>query len=180
MTVKKTLNLPKFDATLNTDACDSRNNAELTLKLKLGFRQINPAAGATSGMYNDYGDPTATARKIVKWTPGEWAAWKSNFVRSAQAFWNGKFWLVNQLGYFGYKAGAQIYLPNIYCRFDLVGSEAASGVHHHVIDVVRPRTGLVRIQRSTTASTRARCRRVPIARATPLCNALTCMRSVTF
>ncbi len=136
-TVKKTLNLPKFDATLNTDVCDARNNAELTLKLKLGFRQINPVGGAASGMYNDYGSATGTPRKIVKWTPGEWAAWKSNFVRSAQAFWHGKFWLVNQLGYFGYKVGAQIYLPNIWCRFEMVGSEASSGVHHHVIDVVR-------------------------------------------
>ena len=84
--MKKTLNLAKFDAELNTDVCDARNNAELTLKLKLGFRQINPAAGAGAGTYNDYGDPTATARKIVKWTPGEWANWKHNFIRTAQSY----------------------------------------------------------------------------------------------
>jgi len=135
--VKKTLNLAKFDATLNTDCCDSRNNAELTLKLKLGFRQINPAGGAASGMYNDYGSATGTPRKIVKWTPGEWSLWKQNFVRSAERFWHGKFWLVNQLGLYGYKVGSQIWLPNVWCRFDLVGSDSTSGTHHHVIDVVR-------------------------------------------
>ncbi len=135
--LKKTIKLAKFDAVLDTDCCDSRNNAELTLKLKLGFRQINPAGGAASGMYNDYGSATGTARKIIKWTASEWGVWKANFVRSAQAFWHGKFWLSNQLGYFGYKAGGQIYLPNIWCRFDLIGSDASSGTHHFVIDVVR-------------------------------------------
>ena len=60
--MKKTLNLAKFDATLNTDVCDGRNNAELTLKLKMGFRQVNPAGGAASGNYNDYGSATGTSR----------------------------------------------------------------------------------------------------------------------
>ena len=135
--MKKTLNLAKFDATLNTDVCDGRNNAELTLKLKMGFRQVNPAGGAASGNYNDYGSATGTSRKIVKWTPVEWSVWKTNFVRSAERYWHGKFWLSNNLGYFGYLVGKQIYLPNIWCRFELVGSEASAGFHHQVIDVVR-------------------------------------------
>jgi hypothetical protein len=135
--MKKTLNLAKFDATLNTDTCDSRNNAELTLKLKIGFRQVNPSGGAASGTYNDYGSATGTPRKIIKWTAGEWLGWKLNFVRSAQSFWHGKFWLANNLGYFGYLSGTQIYLPNVWCRFELVGNDAAVGTHHQVIDVVR-------------------------------------------
>jgi hypothetical protein len=135
--MKKTLSLPKFDAVLDTDVCNATNNADLTLKLKLGFRQINPAAGAASGTYNDYGDASKPSRKIIKWSAGEWAAWKSNFCRSAQRYWNGKFWLLNNLGYFGFRVGKQIYLPNIYCRFELIGNDAAVGFHHHVIDVVR-------------------------------------------
>ncbi len=135
--MKKTLNLAKFDAVLNTDVCDARNNAELTLKLKIGFRQINPAGNAAGGTYNDYGSATGTPRKIIKWTPGEWAVWKTNFVRSAQRYWHGKFWLSNNLGYFGFLSGKQIYLPNIWCRFELIGNDASAGFHHHVIDVVR-------------------------------------------
>lgn len=135
--MRKTLNFAKFDAELNPDVCDARNNAELTLKLKLGFRQINPAGGAARGTHNDYGSATGTPRKTVKWTTGEWITWKSNFIKSAQAFWHGKFWLSNNLGYFGYVSGRQIYLPNVWCRLDLIGSDATTGVHHHVIDVVR-------------------------------------------
>ena len=135
--MKKTLPFGKFDALLNTDVCDTRNNAELTLTLRLGFRQINPAKGAAKGTYNDYGSPKETPRKIIRWTPKEWASWKANFISSAQAFWNGKFWLSNTHGYFGYIADKSIYLPNIWCHLHLIGGEASAGIHHHVIDVVR-------------------------------------------
>lgn len=135
--VKKTLNLGKFDATLNTDACSEYDNAELTITLKLGFRQINPAGNAATGTYNDYGSASGTPRAIVKWSPGDWAVWKNNFCASAQRFWHGKFWLVNGRGAFGYKVGATDFIPNIWCRFELLGSDASAGTHHHVIDVVR-------------------------------------------
>lgn len=135
--MKKTLNLANFEAVLDTDVCDSRNNAELTLRLKIGFRQINPAGGAASGTYNDYGDATATSRRIIKWTPNEWLVWKNDFVRSAQRFWHGKFWLLNNLGYFGFRSGKQVYLPNVWCRFELIGNDASVGAHHQIIDVVR-------------------------------------------
>ena len=93
--MKLAMSLPQFEAELNTDRCDSDTNAELTLTLKLGFRQINPAAGAAEAAYHDYGDPNETTRRIVKWTAGSWNLWKRNFVASAARFWNGKFWLSN-------------------------------------------------------------------------------------
>lgn len=135
--MKKTINLSKFNAILNTDAASAHNNAELTLQLRIGFRQINPPAGATHGTYNDYGSATGTPRKIIKWNSGEWFAWKNSFVQSAQRFWHGKFWLSNNAGYFAFLVGKQIYLPNIWCRFELIGNDALAGPHHHVIDVVR-------------------------------------------
>ena len=49
-----------FDAELNETVCNAYTNADLTLTLKLGFRQINPAAGAAAGAYHDYGDVTAS------------------------------------------------------------------------------------------------------------------------
>jgi hypothetical protein len=135
--MKKTLKLGKYDAELDTDVCDRRNNANLTLILRLGFRQINPAASAASGTYNDYGDASKTARKIIKWTGPEWASWKSNFVASAQRYWNAKFWVINNDGAFAFEDSKQIYIPNFFCRFKLLGSDATVGSHHHTIDVVR-------------------------------------------
>jgi hypothetical protein len=135
--MKKTITFSKFDAELNTDTCDPYNNAELTLTLRMGFRQINPAGGAAAGTHNDYGDATAPARKIIKWSPASWSAWKANFVSTAQAFWEGKFWLVNDSASFPYKKGTTTYFPNVWCRFKLVGNESTVPNNHHTIDVVR-------------------------------------------
>lgn len=134
--LKSTIAFPRFDAELDTDVCSASNNAELTLTLKLGFTQINPAAGAAEGTHNDFGDATKPARKTIKWTATEWANWKANFLSSAQAYWNGKFWLVNDSGSFQFFVGTQTYVPNIYCKFKLVGSDGAVGNHHN-ISVVR-------------------------------------------
>jgi hypothetical protein len=133
----KTINLPKYDAELNTDVCDEYNNAELKITLKLGFRQINPPAGAATGTYHDYGDAVGPTRKIIKWTTGEWSAWKRNFAQSAERYWRDKFWLSNNAGRFAYRAGKLVFVPNFWCRFSIIGSNADVGTHHHVIDVVR-------------------------------------------
>lgn len=84
-----------FDAELNTDLCDPYTNAELTLTLKLGFRQINPPAGAAVGAYYDAGNVNNATRRIVRWTAGSWNLWKQNLVATATRFWDGKFWLSN-------------------------------------------------------------------------------------
>jgi len=135
--MKKKITFSRFDAELNTDCCDPYNNAELTLTLRMGFRQINPAGGAASGTYHDYGDATAPTRKIVKWSPSAWAMWKANFVQSAERFWTGKFWLVNDSYSFPYSKGAVTYYPNVWCRFKLVANDATVVGNHHTIDVVR-------------------------------------------
>jgi hypothetical protein len=135
--MKKSMSFAKFDAELNTDVCDRYNNAELTLTLRVGFRQINPSGGAARGSHHDYGDATEPARKTVKWTNGAWQAWKSNFVRSAERYWRDKFWLVNDSGSFAFHGGSSIYFPNVWCRFKLVSKEAGVAGNHHTIDVVR-------------------------------------------
>jgi hypothetical protein len=131
---KTLLKLAKFDAELNTTPCNARNNADLKLTLRLGFRQINPAGGAATGTYND---ANPRSRKIIKWTAPAWNTWKTNFCRSAQDFWSGSFWLINNLGVCGFKDNGQVYLPNFYCLLDIIGSDANMGSHHFVIDVVR-------------------------------------------
>lgn len=134
--MKKTIPFARFDAELDTDVCDAYNNADLTLTLRLGFTQINPPGTAATGTYNDYGSATGLPRQIVRWTPAAWAAWKTDFVTTAQQFWTGKFWLVNDSGLFSYAVGSTTFVPNIYCKLRIVASDGAAGTHH-AISVVR-------------------------------------------
>jgi hypothetical protein len=135
--MKSKLSFKRFDAELNTDVCDPYNNAELTLTLKMGFRQINPTGGADEGTYHDYGDASKPARKIIKWTDASWKSWKANFVQSAESFWHGKFWLINDAGAFAFTKAGETYYPNVWCRFKLIGNDASAAGNHHTIDVVR-------------------------------------------
>ncbi len=125
------------DIDLDSDVCDPYTNADLTITLNLGFRQINPSGGAAEGNYHDYDDATAPTRKIIKWTPGAWELWKREFIKSAQSFWHGKFWLVNNFSQLEFEHKGKRYRPNIWCRFKLLGGDADKGVRHHIIDVVR-------------------------------------------
>jgi hypothetical protein len=136
--MKQKIVFPRFDAELNTDTCDAMNNAELTLTVRMGFKQINPSAGADEGTYHDYGDASKPARKIIKWTPATWKAWKDTFCASVQEFWTGKFWLVNDAGSFLYAAkDGQTYVPNVWCRVKVVGQDGTAPDNHHTIEVVR-------------------------------------------
>ncbi len=135
--MKTGMSLPAYDIELDTDCCDPYNNAELTITLKLGFRKIDPSGGANEGTYHDYGDATDPTRKIIKWTDAAWSSWKGDFIRSAQAYWHGKFWLVNRFPDLDYEVKGVKYRPNIWCRFKLEGGDAVKGGFNHVIDVVR-------------------------------------------
>jgi hypothetical protein len=138
--MRKSVRTARWNAELNTDVCDAYNNADLTITLRLGFRQINPPGGAREGTYNDYGDPTRTARKIVKWPAGEWVAWTHNLASSAQRYWNGKFWILNTFPLLEFKQAGITYRPNFWCKLRIVSvlaHGAAPVAAHHVIDVVR-------------------------------------------
>lgn len=145
--MQKTFTLSRFDATLKTvtsletsifdDWKGKRPNASLTLTLRLGFNQINPAGGANTGTYPDYGRAGKPERDIIKWTDESWKTWKSDFIKSAQKFWDNKFCLVNQWGYFPYKLDGKILLPNVKCRVKLVAQDSTATDNHHSIDVVR-------------------------------------------
>jgi len=134
-TVKKFNN---FEAELDESVCNAYNNANLTLTMKLGFRQINPTAGAKKGAYHDYGDVQEPLRDIVKWNHHAWVRWKTNFLISAQRYWGGRFWLVNNFPVLEFNDNNVKYRHNVYCRFKLIGKDATAGSQHdHVIDVVR-------------------------------------------
>ncbi|WP_444944465.1 hypothetical protein ACJJIK_05840 [Microbulbifer sp. ZKSA006] len=129
---------PSWDAVLDTCMCDKYNNAELTLTLKLAFKQVNPDSGAQSGTYHDYGISSKPARRIVRWTDAAWLSWKTSFVQSAERFWKDKFWLINNFSELRYEDSGVQYIPNIWCRFKLVESDVSPSFrHHHMIEVVR-------------------------------------------
>jgi hypothetical protein len=139
--LKKKISTARWDAELDTDVCDAYTNADLTLTLRLGFRQINPAGGAATGTYHDYGNPAKRSRKIIKWTPGSWHWWTGNLVSSAQKYWTGRFWLNNNFSELEYSVRSVTYRPNLWCRLKIVpllghGAVPIRGAHH-TIDVVR-------------------------------------------
>jgi len=135
--MKKRIITPSWDALLDTDVCDPYNNADLTITLKMGFKQVNPPPGSATGNYNDYGDPSSPTRKISRWTPAEWARWKTHFLTSAQKYWHGKFWLINNFSELEYESKGVKYRPNVWCKFELLGGDASAGKYHHTIEVVR-------------------------------------------
>jgi hypothetical protein len=139
--MKKVTSTARWDAVLNSDACDPYTNAEITLTLRLGFRQINPAGGAAAGTYHDYGDPTAPTRKIIKWTVGEWHKWTRDLTASAQRYWSGRYWLTNNFPELEFNVRGVSYRPNVWCKLNIVSllGHGAGVIHgaHHTIDVVR-------------------------------------------
>ncbi|MEO1307748.1 MAG: hypothetical protein AAFV38_07395, partial [Pseudomonadota bacterium] len=149
--MQKILKMGRYDAALKMvssieasifdDWKGKRPNASLTLTLRLGFRQINPTAGADKGTYHDLGDPKEKERKIVRWNPTVWSKWKSDFVTSAQKFWDNKFCLINNRGHFPFELDGQILIPNVKCRLNIVAQDATAKDNHHTIDVVRLAAG---------------------------------------
>jgi len=103
----------------------------------VGFRQINPDAGAAAGRFFESGVPTNQSRKIIRWEPNEWADWKENFASVVNRFWDGKFWLINDCRSFAFHSGGTTYYPNVLCRLKFVANEAGAGRNHYTIGVVR-------------------------------------------
>lgn len=129
---------PRYDAVLELPAGKSVSNMTLTLVLRLGMRQINPAGNAATGTYHDYGDATTgTARDIVRWQAGPWTAWKDTFKTEVETFWSNAFHLQNPGRDFAYARGDKTYAPHVQCKLRLEISDGSSSTNHHNIDVVR-------------------------------------------
>ena len=91
----------RFDAVMETDVCTPRTNADITLIMRLGVQQVNPANGASEGTFEG-SEPGRGGKRIVRWNAICWLAWKHHFQRSAERFWNGRFWLLNNRGVLPY------------------------------------------------------------------------------
>lgn len=129
---------PRFDAILDLPK-GKVDNMELTLVLRMGMRQINPAADAADGTYHDYGPHSTTGRdrKIIKWTDGAWSAYKRKFEREVQNFWSNTFFLLNPSDYFAFENKGKLYAPHTVCRLDLQINDGQAASNHHNIEVVR-------------------------------------------
>ena len=138
--MKKSISTAEWDAELDTGSCDRYNNADITLTLKLGFRQVNPSGGTEKGTYHHYGDATEDTVKIVKWTDVAWDHWIKHLVSTARKYWHGRFWLVNNFAHLEYKDRSVEYRPNAWCRLEItpVLAPAIGPVDaHFLIDAVR-------------------------------------------
>ena len=128
----------KWNSDLNEDVRNTFTNADLTIYIKVNFQKIDPADAV--GTYGDTDDTPSnpSKKKIQKWRPGEFERFTSTLLRSAQNFWNGKFWLETPSSYddLNYPDDKSTHRCNLYCRLELeqVASVAES---HYSIAVVR-------------------------------------------
>jgi hypothetical protein len=120
------LGQPNFDAELNSDVCDRTTHADLTVLLRVCFKQVNPSAGS-----NTYQDADGTAVPIRSWRAGEWDLWKRRFLSTCERHWNGRFWLRTPDAYRGldWPATRPTHRPNLYCRLQLTEQLSEEGAH---------------------------------------------------
>lgn len=126
------------DYFLNSDGCNRYTNAEVTITLRLGFRQVNPTASKQT--QQDFSEPPQNVR-IIPWTEAYWLRWIKDFVHGAEHFWNKRFWLTNNYPVLEIDSGGVKYRPNVECKLDLIAETAQEkGGYHHVINAVRLRS----------------------------------------
>lgn len=62
--MKKFIQTKQWDASLDTSICNSKRNSQLTINMRIAFKQINPPSGQQSGTYHDFGISSKPGRKI--------------------------------------------------------------------------------------------------------------------
>lgn len=126
-------NMGAFNAVLNPRVRNRETNADLTLFVRVHFKQINPTAASKT-----YRDSDNKDVPIRKWKPKEWNLWKTQFIGDCQRKWNGKFWLRTPKTYNGlnWPASSATHRCNIYCKFKISEQSNAEGAHA-VIPVVK-------------------------------------------
>jgi hypothetical protein len=131
-----------FDATLFEPHQARRGNCGLKLYVKVFLRKVDPAGGAAQGTADDWdtrnGSPAGPARRIVRWSAGEFERWSQRYQRECQSFWDGKFWLSPPNTYTGLDVAQRSgrLRPNVRCDF-VLSLVSTPSLAHHTIDVVR-------------------------------------------
>ncbi len=124
-----------YDANLDlryADRAPQDQNAILWLTLKVHLKQINPEGGAETGTRPDH---DKKPRKIVKWTPGEWANWTEAYRSTGEKFWDRNFALYNDFMLFLNRRADWTYRAHVLCRFRLKLVKESEA--HHRINVVK-------------------------------------------
>lgn len=132
-----------FRSTLDTSVCTPDTNANLNIELYIKLTQINPTSIRIPWINKQLKldkrlDSDKVAHTIKPWTPQLWKQWKKEYHDNAQRYWHGRFWLTPPAAFaeLDFAAAGGTYRPNVYCRFDLILVEGASGFHKE-IEVVR-------------------------------------------
>jgi hypothetical protein len=130
-----TLKEKRYDAKLDLTSCSRSINAELTLQLRIGTKQINPAKNKASGMISDGG---GNKHKIIRWDAGSWAKWKRDFHSRNSNFWSGRMWLYPaKKPLFAFKHKDDVMVPSYNCLLDLQVNDHDKIKEHWRVEVCR-------------------------------------------
>jgi hypothetical protein len=126
-----------FEAELNDLPCNAQTNAELTLYLRVFFKdgfydpEITRKIDSTKGVAKD-------ADKIdfyvFPWDSGKFAVWKAKLLHQAKTFWTGRFWLHTPPHYSGlnWPVNHPTHRANVWCKLELTESPVEKGSHYTV------------------------------------------------
>ncbi len=130
-----TLKEARYDAKLDLGSCSRSINASLTLQLRMGIKQINPANNKASGSVSD---ADGTKHKIIRWDAGSWAVWKRDFLLRNSNFWSGKMWLYPaKKPLFAFKSKDDVMVPSYNCLLDLQVNDHDKIKEHWRVEVCR-------------------------------------------
>lgn len=116
MKVKTQIN--NIHAELDTSVCTPGTNANLTITLYMGIKPFMPKDDGCDVVA--IGKPGLEPFRAICWEPSEWDAWKDNYFKAVNSFWNNKLYLINQGNLFSFDWFGKKYIPNINCRINII------------------------------------------------------------
>lgn len=127
-----------FDAMLDTGPVNAKDNAELTLYMRVHFYdgyndpKIVKNGVATDGEKGPDNKPLQF--KVYPWPADKFTLWKRKLIATARSFWHGKYWLQTPAGYakLDWPRPNATHRPNVWCRFELEDSATPDGAHFSV------------------------------------------------
>src|SRR5215207_3827847 len=111
-----------FEGFLDPDTCTARDNAELTLYMRVHIYDAfddpaitTKAADQKSGTAKDADGNQFT---VYPWPKDKFRLWRSKLITTAQRFWHGKFWLETPASFRGldWPKSKPTHRPNVWCR----------------------------------------------------------------
>jgi hypothetical protein len=133
-----------FDAWLDTGTSNAKDNAELTILMRVHFFDGYHDASITKG--GKAKDADKNEFKAFPWKDTDFVDWKKRLVATARKFWHGKFWLQTPSHYKGldWPRLKSTHRPNVWCRFELEEAPAKEGAHFSIACINLGKEGKVK------------------------------------